>query len=656
MGKFRFRKEKLSKDEQEKSSSGDLVVEEKKKGKKEVVVPTSAPLPTDDEIEKSLTAIYEGQPTKEWLNTLERGRQKVWVMILGIVFVLLIITTASAWAGFWWFGSKGFNGKGIEIQIEGPKDVSIGQEVSYRINWFNITREPLASTEFRVSFPNDFKIINVEPSPTSEPLVFRLGAQPIEGRGTIKITGVFTGAIGTKSVVQVVTTYRPSSFNSDFEALKSLDIEYANSVLEGFLEVPAKVVPGDVVKLMYTVKNNGSQKMDGIRARFTLPDGFTLSASSTNEDPNVREIFKNVDALEAGASTSVSLFGKFAARSGGEQKVIAEAGFSLADGSFAPAQRIESTIAVLAGDLDLEVVINGSQDDRNVMLGEWQRVAVSYQNLSGETLNDIKLTLRIEPQSASGTASNFSLVNWAKLDDSNKGTRTGNVIHYSSKELKDLASLDKEKDGMIEISIPMISSATSGQDIPLFISAEALIGKVGDQKVNRVIQTKPIALQLQTDANISSLARYVSEEGAPVGSGPLPPVVGSSTTYRVEWRVKKTLHELDRLTVTASLPASAIWAGEKEVGAGEVSYDDTKKLITWSINKMPEDVDELILSFDVTLRPTESDLGRFGQLLNETRMEFTDAKLNQTMIRTAPSLTTDLPDDEMAARKGVVAR
>jgi hypothetical protein len=620
------------------------------------VISETAKIPSGTEIEQSLTAIYEGQPSKEWMNTMDRGRRKIGVVIIGIAFSLIAIGSVIALVLFWMTSSRSFDGNGIEIQIEGPKDVSIGQEVSYRINWYNVSREPLAATEFRVSFPNDFKIIGTDPTPTSEPLVFRLGAQSVEGRGTIKVSGVFTGAIGTKSVVQVVTTYRPSSFNSDFEELDSMDIQYANSVLQGTMNIPSKVVPGDKVKLTYTVTNSGSQKMEDARYRFILPEGFALSTTSTQDDPSLRELFGNLGSWDAGASTSVDIFGTFAARSGGELKMIAEAGFSLADGTFAPAQRTEAPMLVLAGDLDIEVVVNGGQNDRNIVFGEWQRIALSYQNLSGVTLEDVRLALRIEPYSASGTQLVSSLVDWSKLTDETGGTRVGNVLEFTSREIKDLALLDKDESGMIEISVPIISSATSGQDVPLLISAEAKIQKVGGEKVNRVIQTTPITLRLQTDASLSAIARYTSEEGAPVGSGPLPPVVGSSTTYRVEWHVSKTIHELDRVIVTATLPSSAIWVGEKEVGAGEVKYDDGKKLITWTINKMPEDIQDLMLSFDVTLRPTESDLGRFGQLLGESRLEYTDVKLDQSMIRTASSLTTDLPDDEIAKRKGVVAR
>ena len=89
----------------------------------------------------------------------------------------------------------------MELTIEGPARVSLGQETTYFVNWFNQSKEPLASAEIRVNFPNDFVVTSVEPKPTGEPLVFRLGAQAAEARGTIKISGTFTGALGSKTAV-----------------------------------------------------------------------------------------------------------------------------------------------------------------------------------------------------------------------------------------------------------------------------------------------------------------------------------------------------------------------------------------------------------------------------------------------------------------------
>lgn len=621
----------------------------------ETVVP-KAPAKKPDEIIKSLSAIYEGRPSKEWMNTMDRGRRKMWIAVSLSIVALVAFAVTAAWIGFLWWGSRGFNGKGIQIQIEGPDKISIGQEVTYYVNWFNIAREPLAATEFRISFPNDFMASNIEPKPTSDPMVFRLGSQPVEGRGTVKITGMFTGSLGTKSAIQVISMYRPASFNSDFETLDTREIEYAQSVLEGSLSLPSKVIPGDPVSFAYQIKNTSSKTMENLRARFLLPEGFAPVSADSEDSPDVRERFFDLGSLEQGATTSVSIGGSFTVRSGGDTAIVAEAGFALPDGSFAPAQRSEGTISVLAGDLDLELVVNGNQGDRSADLGEWQRLALSYENLSGEDLSDISLIVHLDPVLPEGAPSVHGLIDWKKIDDDLEGIISGETVTFTKKELEDLKEIGPDESGMIEFSVPIAAAIAKEQDVPISMFAEAKIGSVGGDKVGRIVKTQPITLKIRSDASVSASARYTSEEGAPVGSGPLPPVAGSSTVYRVEWNLSKTLHGLERITVTASLPPSVSWVAEREVGAGSIVVDQDKKLVTWTINAMPEDVNSLFASFDVSLRPSEADIGRFAQLLGETRFECTDAKLSESILRTDGALNTDLPDDPIAKRKGVVSR
>lgn len=625
--------------------------------KQEKIIP-SARREQKDEIQKSLTTIYEGQPSKEWLNTLDRGRQKTWVVALSVLASLVGFVAIAAWVGFWWFGSTGFGGRGIEIQIEGPEKITIGQEVTYFVNWFNVAREPLASTEFRLNVPSDFVMTSVDPAPTNEPLVFRLGAQPIEGRGTMKITGIFTGAMNTKSSIQVIAMYRPASFNSDFEQLDTKEITYGESVLQGALDLPSKVIPGDVVPLKYTVTNTASRTIEGLRARISLPVGFVLSGDTGSVADEYRVVTIPLGPIESGAATSVEMRGSFAVRSGGDIPMNAETGFVLANDVFAPAVKTEGIVSVLAGDLDIDLVINGSQEDRNTNVGEWQRVAIAYENVSGASLKDVELALKFSSQASSSVATgNVSTpIDWSKLEDANKGVQKNETVRYTKKEIEALEELKPNADGFIELAVPLMQSISAEQDTPIAVSVEVKIGSVGDEKVNRIVTTKPILLHVQSDANLSAIARYSSEEGAPIGSGPLPPVVGSSTTYRIEWKVQRTLHALERLTITATVPGAVLWAGQRDLDAGELAYDESKKMVTWTVNAMPEDIGELVASFDVTLRPSEADVGKFAQLLGESRMDFTDTKIGASILRTSPALTTDLTEDALAQRKGVVKR
>jgi len=57
-----------------------------------------------------------------------------------------------------------------------------------------------------------------------------------------------------------------------------------------------------------------------------------------------------------------------------------------------------------------------------------------------------------------------------------------------------------------------------------------------------------------SEANFVSEVRYFTPEGAPLGTGPLPPKVDKRTVYRVFWKLDNSLHQLDEIKVEAILP------------------------------------------------------------------------------------------------------
>lgn len=617
-----------------------------------------------DAVSASLAEIYrtpKGEE-KEDFAKIQHGRKGAWVFVVIGVIAFVSFLAAIAWLGFWWWGGR-TTAAPLQIVVEGPERISLGQETTFFINWFNRSRDPLAGMELRVTFPPDFAARVVEPAaegtePGASTFFYRVGAQPGDAHGTIKIIGTFTGALGTKSAIQVIGTYRLATGAYSQERLETHPLEYADSVLVGALQIPAKVLPGDTVVLAYQVTNNGQDTLEGLEARFTLPNGFVRHATDTAGTQEGQIVRLPLPALDAGASSTVRVRGSFALGTHGDETVHAEAGRVSPDGSFAAAQKTDGSFAVLAGDLDIKLVINGSDTDRSAPLGERERVAISYHNMSGEELKDITLRVRFggDPARTGGASTTIDLVDWRDLDDSGNGKRDHDTLTYTAESIEQLARLVPDGNGLIELAVPLIGNATSGRDVPIRASVEAVIGSVGGVKVNRTVTTKPLTIHLQTDATFQASAHYASEEGAPVGLGPLPPVAGTGTTYRIEWQVAKSFHALDRATVSATLPSSVSWASVKEVETGDVRYDPDRRLVTWNLGSLNATSTQARVAFDVTVIPSEADIGRFADLLGEARFEFTDAALGESLLRTAPAITTDLPNDTLAKGKGVVKK
>ncbi|MCI0479280.1 hypothetical protein L0Y59_01935 [Candidatus Uhrbacteria bacterium] len=610
----------------------------------------------DGDVEKSLEAIYqdEGGAMPD-LTKLEPVKSRWWIYALsaGALFVAALL--AAAWAGFIFFKPfRGFSGQGLAIAIEGTEHVVIGKETTYFINYRNRTSEPLATSELRITFPADFVATGIEPPPTEpDGMAWRIGSIPVDGGGTIRIRGVFTGALGTQSAIQVVGSYRPATFNSDFEILATKALSYNESVLTGTLSAPVKVMQGDDVEVSYAVVNMGDEAIQGLEVRLTVPEGFQRETADADATDG-RMVTITVGTLEAGASTTVMVRGSFSTGVSGDVTFAAEAGRMSGDGTFLPNQRAETVVTVLAGDLSLKLVVNGTDGDLTAQYGGPLRFGIGYENAATEDLKGVKLRLRFEPVAT--TTEETPFVDWETFDDSASGTRSGDVVTWGAKQIPIFASLPPREEGTIDVSFRGVAAEDGAPMLAFRAILEADIGSVGDVKVDRTVMATPIVIRYLTDADIAVEARYFSEEGAPLGSGPLPPRVGEKTTYRIVWILSKTFHEMKDVTVTAALPRIASWPGNAIADAGEVAYDAERRTVTWSLNRMPEDVGAATVQFDVALTPTEADADRFAQLLGETRLDATDAALNQPVFRTWPALTTDLENDEGAQGKGVVRK
>lgn len=615
-----------------------------------------------EDVAESLDAIFRDEKGNvPDLTTLEPRRSGYWIAVLIGLATFLLLLIVAAWVGFLYFKPfHGFAGKGFDLAVDGPDQIKIGEEQTYFVNWKNTTNEPIATAGVRVTFPPDFTVTSVDPPPT-DPNVLRwdIGTIPFGGRGTFTVKGIFMGGLGTKTAIQAVGSYRPASFNSDFEALTTRAVTYGSSVLEGSIDSPEKIMPGDAVRFAYHVINHGLSTLKGLEAHVTVPAGFVRDATTSSSALDEGIVRIPVGTLEAGASTTVAVQGVFASGHAGDAVIHAEIGTPNADGSFYSEQVTDATSTILSGDLTVKLVANGSDQGGSVGYGDAMHFSVGFENTAAESINDISLKFRIDPIMASGTtaiaAAKSIIVDWSHFEDSTSSTRSGNSLTWDKGSLGLLAKLSPQQDGTLDLTLPIVTSASA---TPAIIGFQAIVegtmASVGTTKIDRTIRSAPLVFRFRSDASLTAEARYFSEEGAPYGSGPLPPVSGQTTSYRILWDLTKSVHELKNVVVTAVLPPRVSWPAKSAVTAGDVSYDDASRTVTWTLNRLPSDVNEAIAQFQVDFSPSDADANRFGNLLGDTHVSATDADLSEQILKSRPALTTDLENDDAAKGKGVV--
>ncbi|MBI4132996.1 hypothetical protein HY478_00110 [Candidatus Uhrbacteria bacterium] len=594
----------------------------------------------------TLKNIYEEEGEVPDLTRLERRRRNPRVILIGLIIFFAVLALA-AWAGFFIFKPYGrFEGKGAELAIRGPDEPKAGDPVRYEFTYRNTERVALAALELRLVIPKEFNILEATPLPTDEPATWTLGGLPRGGSGAITIRGYFLGPGEGTSAFQSIATYRPANFNADFQTIVTKQIALHGTVLDATIAGPHEVAPGETGEYIYTLKNTGGEPLSDLEMVLEAPDTFLFDEA---EPVSVDERGGRwtVATLEPGTETTVKVRGSFAATARGMLEVGMSVGVRAGDERLVH-RRDTITTDVLASDLSLDLVVNGSHAEVGAGFGDVLHATLAYKNLGELTFGDVRLGVTI-------TADPNGLVDWSNVETSAPGRISGGTFTWTSRELTALGSLGAGAEGTIDLTIPLVGDPpeTGGPD-ELRLSGTALISTVGGRVVGRQVETTPILVRLNSDLNFTAEARYFDADDAPLGSGPLPPKIGETTNLRVLWHIENSRHALEGIRVRTTLPARVTWTGRHNTELGVISWDAGSRTVTLTIDRLGTETDAVTADFEVAITPEAADVGRFMTLTNDTTLSARDTVTGTVLAREAEPLTSEMPTDSEVGRRGAV--
>jgi hypothetical protein len=242
-------------------------------------------------------------------------------------------------------------------------------------------------------------------------------------------------------------------------------------------------------------------------------------------------------------------------------------------------------------------------------------------------------------------------IDWKSLSDSNVGKSKGNTIIWSKDQIPSLSELAGGEEGEIKftINVKPFSEDDLGKKFEISSYAQFSIGNAEDFKENADNHSNMITSKINSDLNLKEELRYFSEDNEPVGTGPLPPRVGETTSFRVSWTISNNLHELGNLQIELNLPKYVVWSGKERTSIGTINYDSAANKIIWQIGRLPLTVYKADAEFSISITPQEGDRDKIIVLLPGSKVSAVDSETNANIERTTKAKTTRLEDDDIAS-------
>jgi hypothetical protein len=291
--------------------------------------------------------------------------------------------------------------------------------------------------------------------------------------------------------------------------------------------------------------------------------------------------------------------------------------------------------------IGVSLALNGDASAETVMsAGQAIRADVLWQNNLPTIVNNAQIAIKLR-----GSALNRSSI----TADGGYYRSSDDTIIFNRETTNQLASFNPGDSGRLGFSFNILNSAAlkSGQQIiDMEITANGLRAE-GNTVPNELLFSSAKKIKVATDLILSSASSYYSGPFKNVGL--LPPRADKETTYTITWALTNTLNDLSGVTVSGSLPSYVKWLGVVSPESESVSYNPVGGEVTWSPGLVKagtgRGASPKQVSFQVSLLPSLSQVGKVPVLLTETTARGIDIFTGATISDSREAVTTDLFND-----------
>src|SRR3989344_7958399 len=230
-----------------------------------------------------------------------------WLVLLALL--LAIVSFLS-----FWFGSPSFFESGVKLDIEGPAQAAVGDEVVYKLKYSNTTKLDLNNMAFKFTYPDDSVVLKdgVVSKELSE--IFTIDKLPPGQEEEKEFKAFLVGDRGNIKTAKAELSYKAGDLRTVFEKNTSLSSTIVGLPISLTLSAPPNSVPGQLVNYVLDYRNESGDDIVDLRFEFDYPDGF--SVQKTTPTPNTGNYVWTVPVLKNSKGGRISITGTLNGKEG----------------------------------------------------------------------------------------------------------------------------------------------------------------------------------------------------------------------------------------------------------------------------------------------------------------------------------------------------
>jgi len=537
-----------------------------------------------------------------------------------LIIILFIVFAAIAFSGW---RKNTYSKEVLKLEILGPTEVTLAQEVEYIVKYKN-------NGNFRLENP-ELIFIPPENSIKDEKIFERqilgkdqLGEAIYPGEEkSIPIKMRLLGKEGEGKIIKASLSYQPKNLKARYESSTSFTTTIKSVPITLEFDLPSKVeVNKDFVFRLNYFSNLDSLLTD-LRCQIEYPLSFEFIESRPK---SLEKVEWQIPILNKSEGGRIEITGRILGEIGEAKIFKAKLGI-LKDGNFILLKEITRGVEIVKLSLYLRQEVNGNPQ-YVALSGDWLHYEIYFKNIGDEELNNLSLINKLE-----GEAFDFQTIK-SDLGITNPG---GDSVVFDWVRIAKLQYLAPMDEGKVDFWIKLKDDLGNVKN-PI-LRNKIFIGQVKEEFITKI------------SSKLEIVQKGYFEDEIFGNSGPLPPTVGGTTTYTIIWQVKNYYSDVKNVKVKATLPSQVSLTGKifPEEMTSKFSFDSQSKEIVWSIGDLERGAGVFnsgkTLAFQIAFSPQESQRDQTPEIIGEVKIGSLDTWTESEIEGTSPAITTALPDD-----------
>src|SRR3989338_5067022 len=179
---------------------------------------------------------------------------KILKYLVLLAFVLLIVAISS-----FWFTGPSFRERDVVFELEGPTQITSGEEVVYKLKYENETRSTLYDLDFDFLYPEGSAVLIDGKIFEDYSEDFKVDELASGEKGEKEFRAFLIGERGSIKVAKSIFSFRAGNLSSTFEKSTTLSTTITSTPITVTLVAPPSTVSGASIQYILDYRNTSGE-------------------------------------------------------------------------------------------------------------------------------------------------------------------------------------------------------------------------------------------------------------------------------------------------------------------------------------------------------------------------------------------------------------